>query len=243
MTVLDITFPEYETVFSDMFRVTSLSILKDYSPEEIAGLDVEKLTQRLEKSSKKLLGKKQAEDLKQKASNSFGLKYGLDAFSLELKLLLSEIEHLRAQVKLLDKRIKQLVLSQPTQLLSIPGISHKLAGTILGELVSFEKIQGDPRSLLAFAGMDPKIKQSGTYVGQTKMSKRGSPYLREAIYLASQVAYHTDPMFRRIYDKHKGQGKAHPVAISHVAKKMTYVIASVLRTGRKYQPEMNQGQS
>ena len=238
MSVLDTVFPEYETVFKKLFGKTSMVILSEYTmPDEIAALDIEKLTDVLEKTSRKKFRRDTAEKLQQTAKETFGLKFGIDAFSLELKLLLSQIKHLEKQKAIIEKKITALVKRQKTQLLTIPGISFVTAGTILGETVSFYKKQEkDPRSLLAYAGLDPVLKQSGQFAGQTKMSKRGSPYLRYALMQAALVASNCDEGFKKIYDKYKGMGKHHRVALSHVAEKLTFVVHSVMRTNKAYIP-------
>lgn len=238
MSVLDTVFPEYETVFKKLFGKTSQVILSEYTtPDEIAALDIEKLTAVLEGASRKKFRREKAEKLQQTARETFGLKFGIDAFSLELKLLLSQIHHLEKQQAIIEKKITAHVKKQKTQLLTIPGISYVTAGTILGETVSFYKKQEkDPRSLLAYAGLDPVLKQSGQFAGQTKMSKRGSPYLRYALMQAALVISNNDEGFKKIYLKYKGIGKPHRVALSHVAEKLTFVVHSVMRTNKAYVP-------
>lgn len=238
ISVLDTVFPEYETVFKGLFGKTSLMVLSEYTlPDEIASLDVEKLTALLEKNSRKQFGRNHAEKLQQTARDTFGLRFGMSAFSLELKLLLSQIRHLQEQKDMVETTITKLVKKQKTTLVTIPGIGYITAGTILGETVGFYKKQEkDPRSLLAFAGLDPVLKQSGQFSGKTKMSKRGSPYLRYALMQSALVAAHCDEGFKKIYKKYKGQGKHHRVALSHVATKLTFVVHSVMRTNKAYVP-------
>jgi transposase len=238
ISVLDTVFPEYETVFKGLFGKTSIVILSEYTmPDEIASLDVEKLTLLLEKKSRKKFGRKIAVKLQQTARDTFGLRFGMSAFSLELKLLLSQIRHLQKQKETVETTITKLVKKQKTTLVTIPGIGYIAAGTILGETVGFYKKQEkDPRSLLAFAGLDPVLKQSGQFSGKTKMSKRGSSYLRYALMQSALVAANCDEGFKKIYQKYKGQGKHHRVALSHVATKLTFVVHSVMRTNKAYVP-------
>ncbi len=198
---------------------------------------MEKLTAVLETTSRRQIGRKTAEKLQQAARDTFGLQFGINAFSLELKLLLSQIRHLQKQKETAEKAITKLVKKQKTALLTIPGISYVTAGTILGETVNFYKKQEkDPRALLAFTGLDPVLKQSGQFIGQTKMSKRGSPYLRNVLMQSALVAAFCDDGFKTIYQKHKSKGKHHRVALSHVAEKLTFVVHSVMRTNKAYVP-------
>jgi transposase len=154
---------------------------------------------------------------------------------------MKSIEHLQKQKTLLEKKIEQLVAKQKTTLLTVPGISSVTAGVILGETVGFfKKDSPDPRPLLAYAGLDPKLKESGKWKGQTLMSKRGSPYLRETIWQAALVASVHDKGFKTIYDKQRSRGKPHKVALTYVAKKLTYVVHSVMRTNLPYRPVLQE---
>lgn len=91
--------------------------------------------------------------------------------------------------------------------------------------------------LLGYAGMDPSVRQSGEFTGtRNRMSKRGSPYLRRAIWMATNTAVHFDPMFRAYYEKKLSEGLHHMNAVGHATRKMTAVIFAVLRDGKPYQP-------
>ena len=88
-----------------------------------------------------------------------------------------------------------------------------------------------------YAGLDPSVKQSGEFKSnQNRMSKREFPYLRRAIWLASTVAVHRDPMFQTYYEKKISEGLHYMNVIGHVSRKMTAVIFAVLRDGQPYQP-------
>ena len=95
----------------------------------------------------------------------------------------------------------------------------------------------------ALVGVDPQLHQSGETAGQTKMSKRGSPYLRRAIWHAALTASRLDPMFQAIYERQRKRGKHHLVALSHVANKLTRVIYSVLKGQWAYIPDYAVGTS
>jgi transposase len=147
------------------------------------------------------------------------------------------LEHLDQEISLLEKEIGIAVEKQHSQLTSIPGVSTVVAGIILGETVEYHKDNPDPRSFLAFSGLEPRIRASGKYSGKLKMSKRGSPYLRYAINVAAFYAAHHEPMFVKIYKRQLGRGKLKGVALTYVAKKMAYVVASVLRTNKPFSPK------
>ena len=116
------------------------------------------------------------------------------------------------------------------------GVGTVLAATILSEIGDITRFSSADK-LLAYAGLDPSVKQSGEFKSnQNRMSKRGSPYLRRAIWLASTVAVHRDPMFQTYYEKKISEGLHYMNVIGHVSRKMTAVIFAVLRDGQPYQP-------
>lgn len=75
-------------------------------------------------------------------------------------------------------------------------------------------------------------------MGGVHMSKRGSPYLRRAIWRASVVAVQHDPMFKAYYEKKAAEGMRYMNIIGHVTRKMTAVIFAVMRDNKTYQPIM-----
>jgi len=251
VSILDLLFPEFEKVFSNIFSKTSMAILEKHvlaynSKNGLEGLKEIKtkaLANLIEKASKKRLkGDKaieKAAKVKKAAENTIGFTIGLDAFFLELRLLIEQLKHLESQVEKVDKMIKELFLSFETSLTTIPGISETTGAVILaeiGNILRFEKAKNPAKALTAFAGIDPKLKESGKSKGQTVMSKRGSKHLRTALFQASLVASVWDPMFKSVYKKHKDKGKHHHVALSHVARKMTHVIYSLLKSNKTYKP-------
>ena len=149
------------------------------------------------------------------------------------------MEHIRfseQQIAALDERIAALYSSFDTYLSTIPGVGPVLGATILSEIGDITRFSSADK-LLAYAGLDPSVKQSGEFKSnQNRMSKRGSPYLRRAIWLASTVAVHRDPMFQTYYEKKISEGLHYMNVIGHVSRKMTAVIFAVLRDGQPYQP-------
>lgn len=241
LAILDQVFPEYEDCFKNAFGKGSLALLSEYPlPEEVAKLDLEKLTKLLKKTSRNHFGEDEAKKIKNKAQNSFGLKAGLDAFEVQIKILVEQIKHIESQVKKVEKEIKGIVDGHV--LLTIPGVSHTTAGLILGEIGNFERFLGQGgtragiKSLTALAGLDARLWESGQYKGKITMSKRGSRYLRRAVMQSSFVACQYDPMFKAVYEKQKKRGKHHYVALSHVGRKLLGVIYAVLRDQKPYYP-------
>ena len=157
--------------------------------------------------------------------------------------MLEQINHSEKQIKKLEKEIDKRLKKEPNTLTTIPGVGKVLAAAIKAEIGNFERFAQDKdgaEKLVALAGLDPKLRQSGKFQGKVKMSKRGSSYLRAAIRQASvSLAFGNDPMFKVIYEKQVKKGKHFEVALSHIGNKLLHVIFSLLKTGKKYEPHVN----
>jgi len=147
-------------------------------------------------------------------------------------------EALAALKKAHDAMFKELMKEIPVEnrrlLESIPGIGPKLSTSILSEIGDISRFHsGD--SLIAYAGLDPKIRQSGaTLLSVGRMTKRGSPHLRRALFLAANIARMHDPELRAFYEKKRSEGKRHSAATCAVARKLTLRIFSVLKRKSPY---------
>lgn len=237
IALLDQLFPEYETLFSDIFGTTSVKLLMEYTtPDEIAALDTQKLCDFLKEASRGRLTMDKAEQIKTAAQNSFGIMMIADTLGLLIRQLLEQILFLEGQLDHLDAVIAQRLAPFHTSLMSISGISTTLAAVILSEIGDISRFDSAPK-LAAFAGVDPTVKQSGDFNStRSRMSKRGSPYLRRAIWLASFASLRADPALRAFYDSKRAQGKIHSVAMGHLCRKMTSIIFAVLRDNKPYVP-------
>jgi len=235
--LLDKIFPEYHKAFSDIFGVTSKQILLNCpTPEDIIKINSKKLLNIISKNSKGKLGKTTADNLKSLAKSSFGVKVTVDACSFEIKQIINQIIFIESQIDELNDKIKQIYDDLDSHLKSIPGIGPTLAPVILaeiGDIANFEK----PSKLLAFAGIDPSENQSGEKKSTNeKTSKRGSPYLRHAVYTAALVAMSNDETLRAYYDKKIAEGKHHFVAMAGISRKLLTIIFHVLKEKRDYIP-------
>ena len=237
IALLDRIFPEYETLFDSIFGKASVAVLRKYpTPQKLKNAHLEKLTEILWESSGGRFGEWKARQLKEAAYSSFGIEDSCGVYSALLGMFLEQILSLTEQADLIEKQIASLLKEFNSHLTSIPGVGTVLAATILSEIGDISRFSSADK-LLAFAGLDPSVKQSGEFTSnQNRMSKRGSPYLRRAIWLASTVAVQCDPMFRTYYEKKMSEGLHYMTVIGHVSKKMTAVIFAVLRDGQPYQP-------
>ena len=235
--ILDKIFPEYSELFSDTFGEASKQILLNCpTPNEIVNFNTRKLANILKKASRGRHSTDKVREVKSLAKNSFGIKFTGDACSFEIKQLVNQIIFLENQTHELEVKIKQLYSKLDNHLQSIPGIGEVTAPIILAEIGDINNFS-TPSKLTAFAGIDPSENQSGNKKStDEKTSKRGSPYLRHAIYLAAMVASNNDPIMHDYYIKKRAQGKHHYVALAGVERKLLGIIFHVLKENRDYRP-------
>ena len=242
IVLLDRIFPEFNSFFVRTFGKVGKELLKNYTtPEEVASLSITKLTNIVHKYSngriRKEEAKVKAKEIHNKAQNSFGTNFAQDTFSFQIKLFLKQIELLEEQRKSVEQELKEKTkeLKEVQLINTIPGISDILASTILGEIGSIQRFP-KAQKLVAYAGLDTKVVQSGEFEGtRTKLSKRGSPYLRWALYQAAGVARVHDQALKTMFERKKKQGKHYGIAVSAVAHKLTHIIYSVLKNQKPYQ--------
>lgn len=117
---------------------------------------------------------------------------------------------------------------------SLVGIGVKTSLGIIAEITDIDRFPNS-KSLVAFTGYDPKIRQSGhTLNTQGKLTKRGSPYLRLYIHQAANVAKQFDPELKEYYQKKRKEGKKYTVAMCAVSRKLIYRIYAVLKRQTPY---------
>lgn len=235
LTVLDQVFPEFETLFSSVFGKTATTILETYStPEALESLSVRKLTNLVSKLSRGRFGKDKAQAIKDAAHNSFGVTYALDSFTIQLTLLLKQLELLTGQLKDLDGEIVRRMDAIPSTLPSIPGIGIGLAAAIHAEIGDIKRFRTSSQ-LVSFAGINPTVRQSGNFVGtKNRMSKKGSPYLRLALWHAAVVASRANPTLKTFYEQKLKEGKHPMTAYGAVARKLTGIIFALLRDNKPF---------
>ena len=239
VALLDRVFPEYETQFDSIFCKSSLAVLNKYpTPQKLANANLSKLTEILWTSSNGHFGEWKALEMKALARNSFGIADCEGAYSALILLMLEQIHTLQEKCGALEAQIGALLQQFDTTLTTIPGIGAILAATILSEIGDISRFSSADK-LAAYIGVDPAVNQSGEFVGtHVHMSKRGSPYLRRAVWMASVGAVQRDPMFKAYYEKKAAEGLRYMSIIGHVTKKMTAVIYAIMRDNKAYVPVM-----
>ena len=237
-TIMEQIFPEYEKQFSSLWVSTSMGILEKYlTPDNIENAPIDELFEIIKDKSHNRLTRAKAISIKEAAADTFGIKIAQDAFSFQLKQLIDRMNFLDKQIEALDCQILEYYEKFDCYLHTIPGIGIIGAATILAEIGDISRFKNSS-SLIAFAGIDPTVRQSGEFNStHNHMSKRGSPYLRHAIFLAATTcSFHNSPL-NAYYKKKRDQGKHHLTATGAVARKLTTVIYAVLRDSKPYEPK------
>lgn len=236
IAVLDQVFPEYESVFTNIFGQTSKEILKSLSlPSDYENLSAKKLEEVLSNITMKNKATQAITKLSEKANRSFGISFCKESFAFQLKLIIEQICFVEEQVHSVEEEIDSLLSAMDTYIKTVPGVGNITAATILGEIGDINRFD-NPSKLVAYAGLDSSVCQSGEYDAPSgHLSKRGSPYLRKALYYAAVRAEFCDPVFNAYYQKKRSEGKHHLVATNAVARKLCHTIYAVLKNNTPYE--------
>jgi len=235
--ILDRIFPEYTNLFSDIFGVSSLELLKRYTtPDTIAKVSTKRLAVLLTKYSRGAFGVEKAVAIKEACKRSVGIGSQNPAFIFQLQQQIRLIEFTQSQIASLEGRIDNCYSRFPCYLHTIKGIGVISAAVILSEIGNIANFD-HPKKLVAFAGIDPSVHQSGNFTASaSQMSKRGSPYLRRALWNAAESASRSNPTIADFYDRKRKEGKNHMTAVGACARKLTYIIFAVLRDQVPFDP-------
>jgi transposase len=170
--------------------------------------------------------KETAKELRVLARKSVGQSD--NALSIQITSTISQIELLDEQIKQVEAEITDIMRFTDTVIMSIPGIGYINGGMILGEIGDIHRFS-HPRKLLAFAGLDPSVYQSGNFnAKRTRMSKRGSRVLRYALVNAAHNVVKNNATFKTYYDKKMAEGRTHYNALGHCAGKLVRIIWKML---------------
>ena len=233
---LDMVWPNYDRLFSNPFGTASLTLLKRYStPSRVRKASFEDLYQLLKSASMSQIDMLQAQKIYEHTEDVLTVPELEDAIRIEIKTLISQLELLTQNKLRLERKIESVMRKVDTKLTTIPGISNVLAAVIIGEIGDINRFSSY-RKLVAYAGLDPSTKQSGRWTCSSgKISKRGSPLLRHALYIAANIARQCDETFEAYFKKKRTQGKHFNVAVIATAAKMTRVVYYILKENKEYQ--------
>jgi len=237
---IDTIWPDYNSVMKRVLGKTSLAILKKYSvPSKVRAISFEQFYELIKKMSRSKISRKQAEEIYAHAGNVLTIPELDSVITFEIKTLISQLELYDEQIQSVEIRIDQMMKLIDSKIMSIPGIGDTLGPMILGEIGSVERFS-NVKKLIAFAGLDPVVSQSGRFENRSgPISKRGSPLLRQALFLAANVARQNDENLKRFYDKKISEGKHHFSALNAVAAKLLRITYWVLKNNKEYQTQLN----
>ena len=233
--LLTILFPELEKLVPSLHMASVYALLQE-APDarQIAAMHMTHLTHLLQTSSKGRYGKDNAVEIRNAARNSIGS--AMAAKSLQLCHTLRLIAELTKEIDEIEASIQQIMDEIPSPLLSIPGLGTNMAAVILAEIGDFSRFSS-PDKILAYAGLSPSTYQSGRLDNAyAHMEKRGSRYLRYALFNAAKFVCMWDPTFAAYLAKKRAEGKHYNVAVSHAAKKLVRVIFALQKSQQPYQP-------
>ena len=229
--LVQIIFPEYKFFFSSLYGESSIAILKKYGgPKKLAKAHLDTVKSLIHGSCKC-----SAEQLIEAARHSVGVDE--DFYCFELMDAIQEMQHIQSRVDAFDQEIAKYVDEVCPNLRSIPGVGYVTAGLIAGEIGDINRFHS-AESLVSYAGVDVTIYESGKYKASHLIpSKKGSRYLRYALFLVADSIRKHDPTFKAYYRKKIDEGKHHFVALGHIQKKLARVIYSIMKSGSTYQKQ------
>ena len=235
--LVNILFPELKTLVSSLHIASVYTMLSEFpGARQIAEAHLTHFKAVLSNTSKARYDRDKAVEIREAARRSVGSP--MPAKSLELQHTIRLIRELDKEISEIESAIKAIIDELAPPILTIPGISYRMGAMILAEIGDFSRFDS-PDKLLAYAGLSPstyesgKLKATGAYA---HMEKRGSRYLRYALFNAAKYVCFWEPSFAAYLAKKRAEGKHYNVAISHAAKKLVRLIFALQTTGRVFQP-------
>lgn len=236
-TYVDQLFPELNSFFKNNLHInTSYQLLKQYSnPTNIANCNLTKIANILIKASKGKYNKDRAIELKELAKTSVGIDN--PALSIQIRLTIEQIEIYSKQIDEIETKINNYMQKSDNVITSIPGIANVTSAIIISELGNINRFKNSSK-VIAYAGLDSTIKQSGNFNAKTtRMSKRGSSLLRYALILAANNVRLNTKTFDDYYTKKCSQGKSHYNSLGHCASKLVRMIFKMLSDNKSFNIE------
>lgn len=221
---VDQVFPELQYFFkSGLHQKSVYALLKEApAPRDIASMHMTHLAHLLEVSSHGHFKKEQAKELRVLAQKSVGNSDS--TVSIQITHAISQIELLDSQLQRIEAEMTDIMKFNDSVIMTIPGIGYINGGMILGEVGNIHRF-GKPKQLLAYAGLDPSVHQSGSFNAKhTRMSKRGSRVLRYALMNAAHNVVRNNATFKAYYDAKMAEGRTHYNALGHCAGKLVRII-------------------
>ena len=228
-----ILFPELEKLVPTLHMASVYALLEEFpGAKQIAGAHLTRLKALLETASKGRYKRDVALQIREAARNSIAAR--MPAKSLELQHTIRLIRELDTEISEIENQIQSIMKELHSPITTIPGVGFRMAAMILAEVGDFTRF-ASPDKLLAYAGMSPSTYQSGQLKNcYPHMEKRGSRYLRYALYNATKYVCLWDPTFSAYLAKKLTEGKHYNVALSHASKKLVRLIFAMEKSRQPY---------
>lgn len=228
-----ILFPELEKLVSTLHCASVYAMLEEFpGAKQIANVHLTRLKTILHNASKGRYGRDMSVNIRDAAIDSIGSV--MPAKSLELRHTIQLMRELDAEINEIETAIQSIMDEMHSPITTIPGIGTRMGAMILAEAGDLSRF-ASPDKLLAYAGLSPSTYQSGQLKNcYAHMEKRGSRYLRYAIFNAAKFVCRWDPTFAAYLAKKRAEGKHYNVAISHAAKKLVRIIFALEKSGQPY---------
>ena len=233
--LVNILFPELEKLVPTLHMQTVYTLLAELpGARQVASCHLTHLKALLADASKGRYGRDKAIEIREAARKSIGSVMRMK--SMELQHTIRLIRELDAEICEIEDAVKEIMDKMAPPILTIPGISYCMGAMILAEIGDFSRFDS-PDKILAYAGLSPSTYQSGKLVNAyPHMEKRGSRYLRYALFNATKFVCNWDHSFAAYLAKKRSEGKHFNVAISHAAKKLVRLIFALMKSGKPYCP-------
>ena len=230
---LDKSFPEVKPFFNNNISSTLLYILEKY--KNTSHIALMKDYDSIRKVSHGKFSYVKFAKLKELAKNSIG--YHNENSDLLIYTYIQIYNNFNDKINPIDKQISTIIKELNPRMLTIPGIGELSAASILAEYGDIKNFSS-PAKMLAFAGLEPSVIESGTLSSNGKMVKHGSGHLRYSIMNTAMIILRYSPTFYDYYLKKRSEGKCHRVALSHVCKKLIRVIYSLEKYNIDFNPAL-----
>jgi len=235
--LVNILFPELEALVPTLHMTSVYAILNEFpGSRQIADAHLTHFKTVLSDASRGRYGREKAVEIREAARRSIGS--AMPAKSLELRHTIRLIRELDQEIEDVEDAIQTILVEMAPPILTIPGMGYRMGAMILAEIGDFSRFDS-PDKMLAYAGLSPstyesgKLKATGAYA---HMEKRGSRYLRYALFNAAKCVCQWEPSFSAYLAKKRAEGKHYNVAISHAVKKLVRLIFALQTSGKAFQP-------
>jgi transposase len=233
-------WPEYEGVFAHPFCRTRRALLQRApAPADVLALSAEQLEDLVRKTSRGKLGTVRAQKIRQAAENTVGTPRGVEAARIGIRALLDQMDALEPVRDRLVAQIEALAARLPAYLLTLPGATAISIVSLFGETDPITAF-ASPSRLVAFAGLDPTVAESGEPSKEKprrRISKRGSPALRYTLWNMAMRACFQEGDLRTYYLRRRAAGLGHLSTVTAAAIKLGHIAWRIMTDRRDYLPQ------